>query len=249
MKRFMLLMLFPIVLLACGDGVNLITTDVVENMAGCYEEMETTDDRYIISLDKHCVDFEIGLPTPTPTTVVSDNPPVAIPTDAEWELIATLQRNPLRPAEFYLFDEDKKALNAAYLAGKHFIFEIGSENRSRQINQMRYYIIQPEPPFQDKDPLQQAHEEKTGARTGKHTYFFPSTGWYVAKEHRSHATGQITSRAATGFFVAFDVFIVKNEEGEEQDISAPQIRLNSSDSFLGDNWIREWVRLRVYVNR
>ena len=110
MKRFLVLTLLPIVLLACGDGVNLITSDVIENVAGCYEQMETTDDSYIVSLDKNCMDIELGFPTIAPTTPVSDNPPVAIPTDAEWELIATLQRNPLKPASFYLFDEDKDAI-------------------------------------------------------------------------------------------------------------------------------------------
>ena len=68
MKRFLLLTLLPIVLLACGDGVDLITKDAVENIAGCYEGMETTNDHYIVSLDKHCVDMELGLPTGAPTT-------------------------------------------------------------------------------------------------------------------------------------------------------------------------------------
>ena len=72
MKRFLLLTPLPIVLLACGDGVDLITKDTVENIAGCYEGMETTNDHYIISLDKHCVDIELGLPTTAPSTVVTE---------------------------------------------------------------------------------------------------------------------------------------------------------------------------------
>ena len=31
--------------------------------------------------------------------------PIVIPVDADWELIATLQRNPLSPAAFYIFPE------------------------------------------------------------------------------------------------------------------------------------------------
>ena len=237
MKRFLVLTLLPIVLLACGDGVNLITSDVVENVAGCYEQMETTDDHYIVSLDKNCMDMELGFPTIAPTTPVSDTPPVAIPTDAEWELIATLQRNPLKPASFYLFDEDKDAIANAYIAGKHFIFEIGGENRSRQINQARYYIIQPEPPFQDKDTLQLAHEERTGLKSGKHIYHFETVdGWFITEEKRN-TNWQITSPKATGFVVEFSEFIKPTTT----------IRLNSDTS--GNHYIKEWARLRIYVSQ
>ena len=236
MRHLTLLTLFLLTLLACGDGVNLITTDVVENIAGCYDEMETTDNHYIVYADRNCVDFEIGLPTPTPTTAVSGNPPVALPTDANWELIATLQRNPLRPFEFYLFEEDNDAIATAYIAGKHFIFEIGGENRSRQVGQARYYIIQPEPPFQDKDALQAGLEQRTGFKSGLHTYKFQSSGWYVTKEQRN-TNWLITSPKATGFVVEFSEFIKPTAT----------IRLNSDTS--GNHYIREWARLRVYVSK
>ena len=45
---------------------------------------------------------------------VIDSAPVVIPTDADWELLATLQCNPLRPAEFYIFDWQAEAINQAY---------------------------------------------------------------------------------------------------------------------------------------
>lgn len=133
MNRFMLLTLLLLPLFACGDGVNLITQDTVENIASCYETTETTNDHYIVSLDRFCVDLELIPQAFTPTQEITNNPPVAIPTDAEWELIATLQRNPLRPSEFYIFEEDSIAMATAYIEGKHFIFEIGGENRGRQI--------------------------------------------------------------------------------------------------------------------
>ena len=234
MKHILLLTLLPIVLLACGDGVNLITQDAVENLASCYDEMETTDNQYIVSLDKFCVDMELGLPTPIETTTVTDNPPVAIPTDAEWELTATLQRNPLRPAEFYLFDEDNEAIAAAYIAGKHFIFEIGGENRGRQINQARYYIIQPKPPFldEDKDALLLAHEERTGFKSGLHIYHFETLGgWFVPKKSWSGDTD-----GATGIVVEFSAFIKPTVT----------IELNNPRS---QSYIKEWARLRVYVSR
>ena len=243
MKHFLLLTLLPIVLLACGDGVDLITKDVVENIASCYEQMETTDDRYIVSLDKHCVDIELGLPTPAPTPTVTENPPVAIPTDAEWELIAMLQRNPLRPAEFYLFDEDQTAISGAYLAGKHFIFEIGSENKGRQGAGTRHYIIQPEPPFQDKykDAAHLDHEKRTGVKAGKHTYSFLSSGWYVPRGNLIGTGGE-----AIGLGVVFDQFIV-----DDKDQSSVTVGLLVSNHTIGGgrSFIREWVRLRVYVSR
>ena len=235
MKHFTLLTLLLLPLFACGEGFDIITQDAVENVASCYEQMETTDAHYIVSLDKHCVDMELGLPTASLTTPVTDNPPVAIPTDAEWELIATLQRNPLRPAEFYLFDEDKKAITNAYIAGRHFIFEIGSENRSRQVNQARYYILQPESPFEDKDELQQAHEQRTGVKWDKHIYKFPSSGWYVPIGNFIGTGGE-----ATGLFVEFDSYTVDGTE-----LGNPTIGLD----MQGRNFIREWVRLRVYVSR
>ena len=108
MKHFLLLTLLSIILLACGEGVDLITKDAVENIASCYEQTETTDDHYIISLDRYCVDMELSLPPVAPTTEgITENPPIAIPSETQWELIATLQRNPLKPNLFYLFDEDK----------------------------------------------------------------------------------------------------------------------------------------------
>jgi len=231
-KNFLILILLPIVLLGCGDGVDLITKDIAENMASCYEGTEITDDNYIVSFDKHCIDIELVPSTTVPTTVVSDNPPVAIPTDAEWELIATLQRNPLRPAEFYLFDEDNEAIAAAYIAGKHFIFEIGGENIGRQVNKERHYIIQPEPPFQDKhkDAAQLAHEQRTGFKSGAHTYMFLSSGWYTPLGKLIGGGGE-----ATGLLVEFSEFIKPTANFE----------LN----VQGRNYIKEWARLRVYVSR
>lgn len=233
MKHLLLLtLLFPIVLLACGDGVDIITKDVVENVAGCYDQMETTDNHYIVSLDRNCIDLELGQPITAPTPAVTDNPVVAIPTDAEWELIATLQRNPLKPASFYLFDEDNDAIAGAYIAGKHFIFEIGSENRGRQINQARYYIIQPMPPFKEKDVAQSAHEERTGFKSGLHVYHFETAdGWFVPKETRSGG-GE-----ATGIIIEFSEFIKPTAT----------IKLNSHPS--SESYIKEWARLRVYVSR
>ena len=244
MKHFLLLTLLPIILLACGEGVDLITKDAVENIASCYEQTETTDDHYIISLDRHCVDMELSLPPVAPTTeVVTENPPIAIPIDTQWELIATLQRNPLRPGEFYLFDEDKAAITTAYFAGKHFIFEIGRENKGRQGNQLRHYIIQPEPPFQDKhkDANLLHHEQRTGIKDGMHTYTFLSSGWYEPKQDIFRPAGE-----AIGLAVNFDQWIV---DGIDKSSASIGLFAHNRSFGQGRSFIHEWVRLRVYVSR
>ena len=54
MKRFFLLTLFALTLMACGEGrVGLITDDIVTDAAGCYESVEVVDDAYLVSLDKN----------------------------------------------------------------------------------------------------------------------------------------------------------------------------------------------------
>ena len=83
--------------------------------------------------------------------ITYDSTPVILPPNADWELIATLQRNPLYPSVFYIFDEEKQIINEAYLDGKYFIFEIGREHRGTQRIVVRHYIIQPTPPFLDDD--------------------------------------------------------------------------------------------------
>lgn len=244
MKRFLLLILFVSTLLACGENVDFITRDVISDVADCYQSTAETDDSYLISLDKNCVDFELsGVGTSPPTPDATAPPPVAIPTDAEWEHIATLQRNPLKPGLFYLFEADHTAIMTAYLAGKHFIFEIGTENQARRVDQIRHYILQTEPPFQDKykDAVLLAYEQQTGIKNGVHTYALLSGGWYGPQGNL------IGSRARPiGLGVVFDQFIV---DGIDQ--STAEIGVEVENHFIGAGgvFVHEWVRLRVYVSR
>ena len=61
-------------------------------------------------------------------TLVVDSTPVVIPVDADWDLIATLERNPLKTNRVLYFSRTSRAaINTAYVEGKHFIFEIGKE--------------------------------------------------------------------------------------------------------------------------
>ena len=131
---------------------------------------------------------------------VVDSTPVVIPVDADWELVATLQRNPLRPAEFYIFPEQAALINAAYREGRHFIFELGGENIGRQVKQIRHYMIQPEPPFQDKhkDALHLTNEQQTGVKFDNHYYVFSSEGWY-------ESVANLVGQKAIGLGVEFSL--------------------------------------------
>ena len=71
--------------------------------------------------------------------VIDSTPVVAIPTDVDWELIATLQRDPLSPGEFYIFPEQNEAISKAYEGG-----EIGGEFNEGWGKIIRHYIIHPE---------------------------------------------------------------------------------------------------------
>ena len=175
-------------------------------------------------------------------------PPVAPPTNVDWELIATLQRNPLSPAEFYIFPEQNEAISAAYETGKHFIFEIGRELREGWTYVIRRYIIQPEPPFQDKNKsaARVEYEDDTGVKSHTHLYVFLSGGWYSTKEdlvgHKGMGLGiefAITHIEPRGHFI-----------GEGTDYST-QIGVMDSMHIIGrrNSVIEDWTRLRIYVSR
>ena len=184
--------------------------------------------------------------------ILYDSTPVVIPTDADWELIATLERNPLRPATFYIFDWQKEIVNQAYLDGKHFIFEIGGEYRDKRKIVVRHYIIQPTAPFLDEDKHigQVVQWKEEGVRFHVHYYAFLSEGWYVAKEYRDGG-GQ-----AIGLGVHFDITDLKPIEefpDPAQTIHGLSIGLiDKLDTVIigkGLSFIEPWVRLRIFVSQ
>ena len=183
--------------------------------------------------------------------ITYDSTPVVIPTDADWELIATLQHNPLYPTTFYIFPEQKEALNIAYADGKHFIFEIGKEHRDMYTDKIRHYIIQPTPPFQDEDkhPGQISQWEEDGVKFDVHRYSFLSEGWYSATD------GQ---KWAVGLGVEFDLTHLKPTEefpdDKRQTLHRVVIGLISQlDSPIigrgGKSFIKADIRLRIYVSQ
>ena len=179
---------------------------------------------------------------------VIDSTPVVIPTNADWKLIATLERNPLKPSEFYIFPEQEETIITGYVAGKHFIFEIGRNPIETNNNRIRHYIIQPEPPFQDKHKAdwQIAGEDDSGVKFHNHYYAFLSEGWYT---HDS-------DYGAVGLGVEFSEMHTKprgsfKDKGTLQSVKIGLIdQLNTSIIGLGGrSFIKAQTRLRVYVSK
>ena len=231
-------------------GLENVTKDDVRNVADCYEETVVGDDHYAVVLNKDCIDLAI-LSTPLPTEteseddVVEDSTPVVLPADATWELVATLQRNPLAPWQFYIFPEQQESMIEAYLAGKHFIFEIGGEFTDPVGR--RHYIIQPYIPFQDKhkNPGVVDRQKKSGVKIDSHFYGFLSEGWYVPVDFTG---GYGTFPGSVGLGVEFSV-----SRNLQDEILTYGVRIGLLDDNLiqidsTHSYISHSTRLRVYVS-
>ena len=214
-------------------------------LAGCLDLGDTTKN------DVSPEEVDPPVPEEVDPPVIDSTPIVAIPTDVDWELIATLQRNPLDPGMFYIFPEQNEAIGKAYEAGKHFIFEIGGELNEGGSTTIRHYIIQPEIPFQDqhKGPYRVKWEEDGGTKWHTHYYTFLSKGWYAThpdlfgdegiglgvKIHITHLNWP-----AEGPFPA-----VKGERYYSRiGVMDSSGTLGRSNSAIGSG-----VRLRIYVSR
>lgn len=182
--------------------------------------------------------------------LAKDSTPVILPADATWELIATLQRNPLAPAMFYIFPEENTAMINAYVDGKHFIFEFGGEYRE-DTSLIRHYIIQPEKPFQhkDKSPATIHEEKRSGVKWDVHEYFFRSEGWYVSVEFTG---GYGTVPGAIGFGVEFSK-VDHEARGHWTGGTDYNTVIGLADKPFsvgsGHSYISDHTRLRIYVSR
>ena len=140
MKSFLLLILFALTLIGCGEGrVDLITDDVVTDVTDCYQILEATESSYIVALDKACVD-----------NVVAGFGPPEIQT---WELLVVLERHPIQRYQFYVPDAYIDVITGAFAAGNDFLFVIAGE---RFIRHEQFYFRQPEPP-RSQPPLHTWH--------------------------------------------------------------------------------------------
>lgn len=273
MRFFCVIMTLLFVVLAGCSVSDDLTKDDVSDVADCYEQTIIVDDHYAIVLDKDCMDLallsagpkialeaeaiEKAEEAPEPEAedvdppVIDSTPVVAIPTDVDWELIATLQRDPLAPGMFYIFPEQQEAIGKAYEAGKHFIFEIGGEYNEGWRKMVRHYIIQPEVPFQDqhKDPFFVQEEEEDGTKLHIHYYTFLSEGWYATAE-------TLVGEVGIGLGVKIDVTHIDwpaegpfpAQKGTDYYHS---IGVIDSSGLLGrsNSAIGREFRLRIYVSR
>ena len=261
------------VVLAGCSVLDDLTKDDVSDVADCYEQTIIVDDHYAIVLDKDCMDLallsagpkialeaeviEKAEESPEPeaedvgSPVIDSTPVVAIPIDVDWELIATLQRNPLDPGMFYIFPEQNEPMCKAYEEGRHFIFELGYEFRESNSNVIRHYIIQPDVPFQDQDkpPNLIIHEDAEGTKWHRHSYSFLSEGWYATHE-------DLIGDKGIGLGVVFDIYHKDwPAEGlfpavKETDYSFSVGVMDSSGSLGRSNSaIGRDIRLRVYASR
>ena len=175
-------------------------------------------------------------------------PPVAPPTNTDWELIATLQRNPLSPAMFYIFPEQNEAISDAYKAGKHFIFEIGGELREGRTDVVRHYIIQPELPFQDKhkSATRVSEENSSGIKYHVHKYLFLSDRWYATEEN---LLGDIGVGLGIEFYLNHAE--PRGDFVGEGTLYLTRIGVIDSTHLIGrkNSVIEDWTRLRIYVSR
>ena len=188
MKRFFLLTLFALTLMACGEGrVGLITDDVVTDAAGCYESVEVVDDAYLVSLDKICVDFALS-------DFVIESPPVeqgTLPAVRDWALVATLERDIRQKHwhQFYVQEDIEPKILTAYTEGKDFLFTIEIIDRGTGITSfipIQFYYHQPEKP------------------SGRNILFYPSNGWFTHWGPKQTFGGFPIDRSGTGLIVDFD---------------------------------------------
>ena len=188
MKRFFLLTLFALTLMACGEGrVGLITDDVVTDAAGCYESVEVVDDAYLVSLDKTCVDFALS-------DFVIESQPVeqgTLPAVRDWELIATLERDIRQKHwdQFYVQEDLEPGILSAYTQGKDFLFVIEQSNMPAGVTSfipIQFYYHQPEIP------------------TGRNILFYPSSGWFTHWGPKQTFGGTPIDRSGAGLIVDFD---------------------------------------------
>ena len=273
MRFFCVIMTLLCVVLAGCSVLDDLTKDDVSDVADCYEQTIIVDDHYAVVLDKDCMDLALLSAGPkialeaeaiekaeeAPETeaedvdppVIDSTPVVAIPTDVDWELIATLQRDPLDPGEFYIFPEENEAISKAYEAGKHFIFEIGGEFNEGRRGVIRHYIIQPEVPFQDqhKNPIAVEEERAEGTKWHIHRYRFLSEGWYATAE---------TLVGDEGIGLGVEIHLLHVDWPAEFPFPAVKgtdysssIGVMDSSGLLGrsNSAIGREVRLRIYVSR
>ena len=226
MKRFLIFTLLVICLIGCAEeSENPLTSE------------ETTDPDILTSEE---TDPDI----PTVNVVLAET---ACPTpNQDWELIATLERNPLNPSHFYVPDGKAEHLpdltdtiNGAYAEGKDFIFAIKKDSF---IHHIQFYLLQPTPPVFDKANTPAGHIHFKIFR-----WQFPSEPIWYRSTHFGFGKA-ITDTTYAGLSVEFDLTPDLNNPPKRKYWQPPKffVSINHSDTkfVIHDN-----NQLQIYVSR
>ena len=225
MKRFLIFTLLAICLIGCAEeSENPLTS----------EETTDPDIPTIVETDPDI---------PTVNVVLAET---ACPTpNQDWELIATLERNPLKPSHFYVPDGEVEHLpdftdviNGAFAEGKHFIFVI---KKNFSIKHIQFYLLQTSPPVFEKRPA-----------PGGHIHFeffqwqFPSEPTWYRSTH--FGFGKTTDTTYAGLSVEFDLTPDLNNPPKRKYWQPPKffVSINHHDTnFI----IHDGIQLQIYVSR
>lgn len=253
-----MLTLITLCCIGCGEGgLKLITQESIEDVVSCYESVETDGDSYFIALDKNCVDMELsdfGGPAVAPVDVEENAPRVnLVPTefigpepDHQWELIATLQRDPLRPDRFYVpsgkvahLPDLTDTLTGAFAAGKDFIFVI---KKGMLFPEKQFYIQQVGPPV----------FKKPSGRPLK--YLFKPFVWHFPSQptwYRFTGTHHLVQQDLTymGLTVEFDLIRDPNKKRKYWVTPAFGLSLDGRQGVGGTFRIHEGRELAIYVSK
>ena len=224
MKRFLIFTLLAICLMGC-DAVNDILDPDEEKDE---ETVETVPDNATVV---NLVLAEVTSPAP----------------NNDWELLATLERNPLRPSAFYVphgkvehLPDLTDVINGAFAEGKHFIFVI---KKNFSIKHTQFYLLQTAPPVYDKRP-----------DAGPGHIFFEIFRWQFPSEpawYRSTHFGlgkQLTDTTYAGLSVEFDLTPDLNDPPKRKYWQPPKffVSINHNDTnFI----INDGIQLQIYVSK
>lgn len=238
MKTLLTLIFLSMSMIGC-DNLDLMTPESVKDAASCFDSADETDDMYIVYLDKNCVDTELSIPPPVPTTTTE---PIVI--DRKWELIATLKRDVRQEHwhEFYVQDDIEPQILSAYVEGKDFLFVIDWANNNSFVP-IDYYWMQPEPP--------KGRKERFFRAEGWFRYWVPEKNWAgfdTGIERKPEREGLIVQMDPG---ISGDNFLHPDNRNKEWLLGEVAFRVTRDKAFLFktdyEPHINDGIVLKVYA--
>ena len=161
----------------------------------------------------------------------------------DWELIATLQRNPLQPYQFYVPDELVDPINGAYVEGKDFIFVIRADF---SINHKQFYILQTSPPVFEKPPALEEHIHFEIFR-----WHFPSEPTWYRFTRTAPGLEHLRDLTYAGLSMEFDLTPDLNKPPKRKYWQPPSFGVgeNERNGLSGSGVIFDSRQLQIYVSK